>query len=103
MLRELTTEGYATLLRIERGRVRHREIFGPLQLHHGLFKLRAEQSHYLLALDRDRIVGAVGWSQNPVDPMLRVFELIALDDGVARFLLRGPRAHAPRTRPDQLD
>ena len=88
-LREMTAEGYATLLRIERGRVRHREIFGPLQLHHGLFKLQAERSHYLLALDGDRIVGAVGWSRNPVDRMLRIFELIALNDGVARFLLTG--------------
>lgn len=89
VLRELTTDGYATLLRIERGRVRHREIFGPLQLHHGLFKLRAEQSQYLLALDHERIVGAIGWTQNPVDPMIRVFELIALNDAVARFLLAG--------------
>jgi hypothetical protein len=32
-LRELTSEGYSTLLRIERGRVRHREVFGPLRLH----------------------------------------------------------------------
>ncbi len=96
-LRELTTEGYATLLRIERGRVRNREIFGPLQLHHGLFKLQAEQSHYLLALQGERIVGAIGWSQNPIDRMLRVFELIALDDGVARFLL----ASLERTRREQ--
>jgi hypothetical protein len=96
-LREFATEGYATLLRIERGRVRHREIFGPLQLHHGLFKLQAEQSRYLLALDGERIVGAIGWSENPIDRMLRVFELIALDDGVARFLLTG----LERTRRDQ--
>lgn len=86
-VRELTTEGYTSLVRIERGRVRHREIFGPLQLHQGMFKLRAEQSHYLLALDGDRIVGAVGWNRNPVDRVLRIFELIALDDGVAGFLL----------------
>jgi GNAT superfamily N-acetyltransferase len=85
--RELTTHGYATLLRIERGRVRHREIFGPRRLHDGLFRLQSERSHYLLALDGDRIVGAIGWNQNPLDQMLRIFELIALDDGVARFLL----------------
>jgi hypothetical protein len=28
-LQELTTEGYSALLRMERGRVRRREIFGP--------------------------------------------------------------------------
>jgi len=88
-LRELTTKGYATLLRIERGRVRHREIFGRLRLHDGLFRLQSEHSHYLLAMDGDRILGAIGWTRNTVDQMLRVFELIALDDAVARFLLSG--------------
>jgi GNAT superfamily N-acetyltransferase len=88
-LRELTTEGYATLLRIERGRVRHREIFGPLRLHDGLFRLQSERSHYLLAMDHDRIMGAIGWNRNGVDQILRVFELIALDDPIARFLLAG--------------
>jgi GNAT superfamily N-acetyltransferase len=89
VLRELTTKGYATLLRIERGRVRHREIFGRLRLHDGLFRLRSEHSHYLLAMDGDRIMGAIGWTRNTVDQMLRVFELIALDDAIARFLLAG--------------
>ena len=37
-VQELTTEGYAALLRIERGRVRHREIFGPVRLHYGHFQ-----------------------------------------------------------------
>jgi GNAT superfamily N-acetyltransferase len=86
-VRELTTEGYAALVRIERGRVRHREIFGPLQLHQGLFKLRTERSHYLLALQDGRVVGAIGWNQSPVDGVVRIFELIALDDGVGRGLL----------------
>ena len=71
-LRELTTEGYSTLLRIERGRVRHREIFGPMRLHYGLFKLRAQRSHYLLAMDRARIVGAVGWNEDPIDRSIRI-------------------------------
>jgi len=88
-MRELTTQGYAALLRIERGRVRHREIFGPRRLHDGLFRLQSEQSHYLLAMDGERIVGAVGWNRNPFDRMLRVFELIALDDSVSRGLLAG--------------
>ena len=88
-LRELTTTGYATLLRIERGRVRHREIFGPLRLHDGMFRLQSEHSHYLLAMDGERIMGAIGWNRSPVDQMRRVFELIALDDAVARFLLAG--------------
>jgi CRP-like cAMP-binding protein/GNAT superfamily N-acetyltransferase len=86
-LREMTADGYSTLLRIERGRIRHREIFGPLRLHYGLFKLQAQRSHYYVALDGHSIVGAVGWYENRVDRAIRVFELLALDDRVTRFLL----------------
>lgn len=88
-LRELTSEGYSPLLRIERGRVRHREIFGPLRLHYGLFKLQVRHSHYLLAMEGDRVRGGIGWNEDLVDRTIRVFELIALDDAVARFLLAG--------------
>jgi GNAT superfamily N-acetyltransferase len=86
-MREMTTDGYSTLLRIERGRVRRREVFGPLRLHYGLFKLQAHRSSYLIALDGPSVVGAVGWFEDPIDRTVRVFELIALDDRVARFLL----------------
>jgi hypothetical protein len=95
--RALTSDGYSTLLRMERGRIRHREVFGPLRLHYGLFKLRARRSHYLLAMDGDRVRGGVGWNEDPIDLTIRVFELIALDDGIARFLLaaleRSAREH----------
>jgi len=86
-LREMTTEGYSTVLRIERGRVRRREIFGPLRLHYGLFKLLARRSHYYIAQEGTATVGAVGWNEDPIDRTIRVFELIGLDDRVARFLL----------------
>jgi GNAT superfamily N-acetyltransferase len=86
-LQELTTEGYSALLRIERGRVRHREIFGPMSLHYGFFKLRARQSRYLLAREAGRIAGAIGFTLDPVEKLARVFELIVLYDGVVRPLL----------------
>jgi N-acetylglutamate synthase-like GNAT family acetyltransferase len=86
-LQELTSEGYAPLLRIERGRVRHREIFGPGRLHYGIFKLRATDSRYLIAREDGRIAGAVGFTVDPLDKSVRIFELIALHDGVIRFLL----------------
>ena len=86
-VQELTTEGYAALLRIERGRVRHREIFGPARLHYGIFKLQARRSRYLIARDGGRIAGAVGFTLDPLDKAVRVFELIALHDEVIRFLL----------------
>jgi GNAT superfamily N-acetyltransferase len=86
-VQELTTEGYASLLRIERGRVRHREIFGPMRLHYGLFMLQARRSRYLIAREGGRIAGAVGFTLDPVEKAVRVFELISLHDEVIRFLL----------------
>lgn len=86
-LQELTTEGYAALLRIERGRVHHREIFGPSRLHYGIFKLQARGSRYLIAHEEGRIAGAVGFTLDPVGKAVRIFELIALHDEVPRFLL----------------
>jgi ribosomal protein S18 acetylase RimI-like enzyme len=61
-VQELTTEGYAALLRIARGRVRHREIFGPARLHYGIFKLQARRSRYLIAREGGRIAGPAGRS-----------------------------------------
>jgi len=86
-LDELTAEGYTTLLQFQRGRVRHREIFGPVRLHHGLSRIRALQSNYLLARLEGRIVGAVGFSIDDVEKTLRIFELISLDESPIRFLL----------------
>jgi ribosomal protein S18 acetylase RimI-like enzyme len=86
-VQELTTEGYSSLLRIERGRVRHREIFGPLRLHYGYFKLQARRSRYLIAREAGRIVGAIGFTLARVEKLARIFELIALHDHVIRLLL----------------
>ena len=87
-LSTLTTEGYASLLRIERGRVKHREIFGPMRLHYGLFKLHARHSTYLIARQQDRLVGAIGYAYDKFEGLLRIFELIAVDDTPVRFLLQ---------------
>jgi hypothetical protein len=59
---DLTTEGYAALLRIERGRVHNREIFGPVRLHYGFFKLQARSSHYLIAREQGSVAGAIGFT-----------------------------------------
>jgi GNAT superfamily N-acetyltransferase len=86
-VQELTTEGHAPLLRIERGRVRQREIFGPLRLHYGFFKLQARRSRYLIAREEGRVAGAIGFTVEPVEKEVRIFELIGLHDPVIRFLL----------------
>jgi len=86
-LQELTTEGYTPLLRIERGRLRRREIFGPARLHYGIFRLQSRNSRYLIAREQGRIAGAVGFTLDPLDKSVRIFELICLQDNVIRFLL----------------
>ena len=86
-IQELTTEGYAALLRIERGRVRNREIFGPLRLHYGFFLVQARKSRYLIARDNGAIAGAIGFILDPVEKVVRVFELITLHDDIIRVLL----------------
>jgi GNAT superfamily N-acetyltransferase len=86
-LSELTTEGYSRLMRIERGRVRNREIFGPMRLQYGYFKLISHHSKYLVAREGGHIVGAVGFTLERLDRVVRVFELISLRDEVIRFLL----------------
>jgi GNAT superfamily N-acetyltransferase len=86
-IQELTTQGYAALLRIQRGRVHHREIFGPVRLHYGIFKLHIRHSHYLIAREGGHIAGAVGFTLDPLDKAARIFELIAVHDEVIRSLL----------------
>lgn len=86
-VRELTTEGYSRLMRIERGRVRNREVYGPLRLQYGYFKLISHHSKYLVAREAGQIVGAVGFTLERLDRVVRVFELISLQDDVIRFLL----------------
>ena len=86
-LEELTASGYLDLLRIERGRLRHREVFGPQRLHYGLFRLAASDSHYLVARVSGRIVGALGYSWDRVEQHVRIFEIIGTDQEVIPFLL----------------
>lgn len=86
-LEQMQAEGYPALLRIERGRVRNREIFGPMRLDYGFFKLQSRQTNYFLARAGGQVVGAVGYTMDPVEHTVRVFELIALADDVVRFLL----------------
>lgn len=86
-MQELTTDGYSALLRIERGRVAMREVFGPMRLHYGLFRLTQAQSNYLIARDSTHIVGAIGFMHDTFGKNVRVFELIHLEDQAVRAML----------------
>lgn len=86
-IQELSAQGYSSLLRIERGRLRKREIFGPLRLHYGFFRLQAEHSNYLIAWHGDHIAGAIGFTLDSCENIVRVFELICLEEQAVRILL----------------
>jgi len=89
-LSELESEGMPGLLRIKRGRVRGRMVFGPMRLHYGFFKLRARQANYLVArrpdAPREAVAGALGFLHDPGERSIRIFELIAASDVAIRHL-----------------
>lgn len=87
-LDSLKDRGYSSLLRMERGRVKNREIFGPMRLQYGFFKMKASQASYLLARSGDRIMGALGFIRDDFEQVVKVFELISTTDAVIRFLLK---------------
>lgn len=93
-LEELTDTSLPPLIRIERGRVRRREIFGPVGLQYGFFQLRVRRANYLVARKQGAegtggpIAGAIGYILDPEDKNLRVFELIAQTDEVISFLFK---------------
>ncbi len=87
-LEEMTAAGYASLLRFERGRLRERDIFGPVKLHFGVRHLERHHTSYLLAKQGGQLVGAIGYSRDHnIDDAVRVFEIICLNESPVRFLL----------------
>ncbi|MCP4423469.1 MAG: GNAT family N-acetyltransferase [Chloroflexi bacterium] len=85
---ELTESSLPSLLRIERGRLSRRQVFGNLQLSYGLFMLESRNSRYLVAKEDGRIVGAIGFTLDKIGRSIKVVELIDLRDDVAGFLLK---------------
>lgn len=85
---ERLNEGSTTpLLRMERGRVRNREVFGPMRLQYGFFRMQAKHAEYLVAKEGKRIVGALGFIHHDFENIARIVELIAPTDQAIRFLL----------------
>jgi GNAT superfamily N-acetyltransferase len=85
---ELTESGLPYLLRIERGRLSRRHVFGNLQLSYGLFLLESRNVRYLVAREDERIVGAIGFTLDQIGRSIKILELIDLRDDVAGFLLK---------------
>jgi GNAT superfamily N-acetyltransferase len=90
-LTELRSERMPDLLRIERGRVRDRNVFGPIRLHYGFFRLAAREADYLVAQrpgpSSRTVAGALGFLHDSAERNIRIFELIAAEDEAIRFLV----------------
>lgn len=88
---EFEADGMPSLLRIERGRVKSREVFGPMRLHYGFFKLATREANYMVArrpgAPRESIAGAIGYLHEEFEQNIRIFELIAATDDSPRYLL----------------
>ena len=85
---QLRTEGYTALLRIERGRIRHREVFGPVRLHYGMFHIQSRHSNYLIARRHGQVAGGIGFMVSEEEKVGRIFELISVNDDPVRLLLK---------------
>ncbi len=90
-LEELKNSVLPALLHIERGRLSHREVFGPARLHYGFFRLHARHAQYFIARDqapKGEIAGAIGFIRDKLEKSLRIFELITPNDDAIYFLLK---------------
>jgi len=79
-IENLSEQGWSPLLRIERGRVRGRDVFGNLSLSHGFFKIKTESTRYLVAKQGGVVAGGLGFTHDPVDEKVRIFELVGIND-----------------------
>lgn len=86
-VRELEESRIAQVLRIERGRLTNCEVFGNMMLSYGFFALQAREARYLVALQDDTVVGAIGYVHDRVGKTVKILELIVVRDAVAGFLL----------------
>ena len=86
-LESLEERGIPNLLRIERGRLKRREIFGNMMLSYGQFLLQARKASYLVAKRDGVILGAIGYIHDALGKTLRIFEMIDVSDNVSGYLL----------------
>lgn len=86
-IEEMTTKGYAPVLRFARARANRKEIFGPARIYHGLFRLKATHSYYILAREEEQLVGAIGYTKDELEKTATIFELVSLDERPIRFMI----------------
>jgi GNAT superfamily N-acetyltransferase len=86
-IEEMTTKGYAPLLRLTRTRANRKEIFGPARIHQGLFRLKATHSNYVIAREKGQLIGAIGYTTDEIEKTATIFEIVTLDTRPIRWLI----------------
>jgi hypothetical protein len=84
----LTGASLVRVLQIEHGRLTEPEVFGSMHVDQGLSQIQSKKSQYLVAMDGDRTLGAVGYLWDERNQSVRINELIGQDDTVKGSLLR---------------
>ncbi len=84
----LTGASLIRVLQIEHGRLTEPEVFGSMHVDQGLSQIQSKKSQYLVAMDGDRTLGAVGYLWDERNQSVRINELIGQDDAVKGSLLR---------------
>jgi RimJ/RimL family protein N-acetyltransferase len=93
----LTGTSLVRLLKIEQGRMIQPEVFGGLHVDQGLPHLRANKAIYLVAIEGEETLGAIGYVHDEANQSIRIIELIAREDRIKGSLLRRAVEEAEQT------
>lgn len=86
-IQPLTATSLMRVLKIEQGRVVEPEIFSGTHLDEGMPQLAARKANYVVAMDGDRVLGALGYIYFERHESVRIVELIAQEGNVKGGLL----------------
>lgn len=87
-IRPLDATALIRVLKIEQGRIIEPEIFGGMHLDEGMPQLQARKANYVVAMDGDRTLGAIGFLYSERHESVRLVELVGQEGAVKGSLLR---------------
>src|SRR5581483_2565879 len=93
-IQPLTASSLLRVIKIEQGRLIEPEIFSGMHIDEGMSQLAARKANYVVAVDGDRVLGALGYLYNERHESVRLIELIGQDDNVKGALLNWAVNHA---------
>lgn len=93
-IQPLTATAMMRVLKIEQGRVIEPEIFSGMHLDEGMPQLAARKGNYVVAMDGERVLGALGFVHYERHESVRIVELIAQEENVKGGLLNWAINHA---------